>query len=329
MRETHCRQRAPLLLLLLVVLFFHLPCTAGEDVVNANGEVPDGIVEHGKGIVPPDGGAAAAARDIFDLLDQNHDGRMDREEFHHAVDEFEDFLRHHPHVQTVSWFHPRSWFAASPATTVKTGPDGKPLKKDLSFWNGFTGAVGLIVATEIGDKTFFIAAVLSMKQDRRAVFGGAILALVLMTVLSTLMGLLLPQFMDRKYTHILAGVLFGYFGIRLLWESQHMASNKVSEELEEVEEELLHQKNKKGEDESFLNDESGASPRMIPILKKPPKWIWNLPCSSARIVSMEQARRLPFVPILRRRRGDSTSIRNIFVVQNANPFSRFSCRVLL
>mgnify|MGYP006183813521 CR=1 FL=1 len=42
------------------------------------------------------------------------------------------------------------------------------------------------MATEIGDKTFFIAAVLSMWNDHAAVFGGAILALIVMTVLSTL-----------------------------------------------------------------------------------------------------------------------------------------------
>jgi hypothetical protein len=32
------------------------------------------------------------------------------------------------------------------------------------FWKGFTSGVAMILATEIGDKTFFIAAVLSMRQ---------------------------------------------------------------------------------------------------------------------------------------------------------------------
>lgn len=189
--------------------------------------------------------------DVFDLLDSNHDGHMDRDEFHHAIDEFEDFLHNHPQVQGSSWSWLPSWLTPKPHITTVNG-----VKKDLSFWSGFTSAVGLIIATEIGDKTFFIAAVLSMKQDRRAVFGGAILALILMTVLSTLMGLLLPQFLDRKYTHILAGVLFGYFGLRLLNDSRSMAAHKVSEELEEVEEELFHQKNKKGEDNSENNNDS-------------------------------------------------------------------------
>jgi Ca2+/H+ antiporter, TMEM165/GDT1 family len=198
-----------------------------EDPPPRRSHVPDATT------VPP-----AVARDVFDLLDQNHDGRMDRVEFQQAVDQFEDFLRHNPNNNNNNNANNKNRNLA-------------PLfHRDLSFWNGFTSAVAMIVATEIGDKTFFIAAVLSMKNDRRAVFGGAICALILMTILSTLMGLVLPQFLDRKYTHLLAGFLFGYFGLRLLYEAHGMAANKVSEELEEVEEELLHtkKKNKKNEE---------------------------------------------------------------------------------
>ena len=38
--------------------------------------------------------------------------------------------------------------------------------------------------SELGDKTFFIAAILAMRHSRMLVFGGAIAALGLMTVLS-------------------------------------------------------------------------------------------------------------------------------------------------
>ena len=97
----------------------------------------------------------------------------------------------------------------------------------------------MIVATEIGDKTFFIAAVLSMRHARSAVFGGAIVALIIMTILSTCMGLILPNVLPKQYTHLLGGVLFLYFGVKLIFESRGMEKDKVSEELEEVEEELL------------------------------------------------------------------------------------------
>lgn len=106
-----------------------------------------------------------------------------------------------------------------------------------AFFKGLVSSFSAILATEIGDKTFFIAAVLSMRNDRMAVFGGAILALIIMTILSTLMGLVLPALLPKKYTHIIGGLLFLYFGIKLLLDSRNM-QNKVSEELEEVEEEL-------------------------------------------------------------------------------------------
>ena len=72
-----------------------------------------------------------------------------------------------------------------------------------------------------------------MKNDRMAVFGGAILALIIMTILSTMMGLVLPALIPKKYTHIIGGILFLYFGVKLLLDSRGM-EDKVSEELEEV-----------------------------------------------------------------------------------------------
>eukprot|EP00534_Pseudo-nitzschia_fraudulenta_P000979 CAMPEP_0201116214 /NCGR_PEP_ID=MMETSP0850-20130426/561_1 /ASSEMBLY_ACC=CAM_ASM_000622 /TAXON_ID=183588 /ORGANISM="Pseudo-nitzschia fraudulenta, Strain WWA7" /LENGTH=336 /DNA_ID=CAMNT_0047380243 /DNA_START=31 /DNA_END=1041 /DNA_ORIENTATION=+ len=118
------------------------------------------------------------------------------------------------------------------------------------FMKGFTSGVAMILATEIGDKTFFIAAVLSMRQQRSAVFLGAVLSLYVMTVLSSIMGLVLPKLVPVKYTHILGGLLFLYFGFKLLFDARGMDSNQVSDELEEVEEELLHPKKDDGDEEA-------------------------------------------------------------------------------
>jgi Ca2+/H+ antiporter, TMEM165/GDT1 family len=127
------------------------------------------------------------------------------------------------------------------------------------FWKGFTSSLAMILATEVGDKTFFIAAVLSMKHDRSAVLIGAFLALIVMTILSTAMGLVLPRFMDKKYTHILSGILFLYFGVKLILDSRGMEGGKVSEELEEVEEELLQQGSKKKGDDEELGQQQQRS----------------------------------------------------------------------
>lgn len=97
----------------------------------------------------------------------------------------------------------------------------------------------MIIVTELGDKTFFIAAVLAMRHSQITIFGGAISALALMTVLSSLIGFALPSLLPREYTHYAATLLFVYFGIKLLKEGLDLVSKGEgmgpSEELEEVE----------------------------------------------------------------------------------------------
>merc|ERR1719327_2419838 len=95
----------------------------------------------------------------------------------------------------------------------------------------------MIWATEVGDKTFFIAAILAMRHARLVVFAGALGALAVMTVLSALLGLALPSLLPRTYTHYASAGLFLYFR-RLLRDARSMETGTVSEELEEVEEEL-------------------------------------------------------------------------------------------
>mmetsp|Transcript_16216 Transcript_16216/g.25182 ORF Transcript_16216/g.25182 Transcript_16216/m.25182 type:complete len:210 (-) Transcript_16216:95-724(-) len=96
----------------------------------------------------------------------------------------------------------------------------------------------MIIVSELGDKTFFIAAIMAMRHSRAVVLAGALGALALMTVLSAAAGFALPNLMPRTYTHWASVVLFFVFGIRLLREGIAMESGTVSEELEEVENEL-------------------------------------------------------------------------------------------
>jgi putative Ca2+/H+ antiporter (TMEM165/GDT1 family) len=51
----------------------------------------------------------------------------------------------------------------------------------------FFKSLALIIATEIGDKTFFIAAILAMKHGRLVVYAGAMGALAIMHLLSSFM----------------------------------------------------------------------------------------------------------------------------------------------
>mmetsp|Transcript_22832 Transcript_22832/g.45531 ORF Transcript_22832/g.45531 Transcript_22832/m.45531 type:complete len:302 (+) Transcript_22832:138-1043(+) len=155
------------------------------------------------------------------------------------------------------------WFGSAFPEALEEGSDA-----DTSFLGGFFNSWAMIIATELGDKTFFIAAILCMKHSRVPVFLGALSALVIMTVLSSIMGLILPNLMSRKYTHILAAVLFIYFGLKLLYESREMEAGKVSDELQEVEEELAINKKDDGgssspppsTNPSHLDVEGGSSP---------------------------------------------------------------------
>lgn len=67
-------------------------------------------------------------------------------------------------------------------------PSGGVNSKNLGFIHAFVAALSVIIVSEIGDKTFFIAAILSMRHSRLIVFGGALSALGVMTFLSVVLG---------------------------------------------------------------------------------------------------------------------------------------------
>ena len=56
----------------------------------------------------------------------------------------------------------------------------------------------MILVSEIGDKTFFIAAILAMTNNKIFVFISALAALYLMTVLSALLGWVVTTFIPRE-----------------------------------------------------------------------------------------------------------------------------------
>ena len=107
---------------------------------------------------------------------------------------------------------------------------------------GFTSAFGssfmVILATEVGDRTFFIAAIMAMRYSRLLVWSGAVGALVVMTVLATVVGHVAPLLISRTYTQYAAAALFLFFGVRMLRDGLSVDHAGASEELEEVEAEL-------------------------------------------------------------------------------------------
>ena len=92
----------------------------------------------------------------------------------------------------------------------------------------------MILVSEIGDKTFFIAAILAMSNNKLTVeeksildslfandqvFLGAISALAVMTILSALLGFVVTTFIPREYTYYTCTAIMFLFGVKV-WEGK-------------------------------------------------------------------------------------------------------------
>ena len=103
----------------------------------------------------------------------------------------------------------------------------------------------MILVSEIGDKTFLVAALMAMRHPRMLVFTAAFGALITMTILSALLGHAVPTLISPVITHFLAAVLFLVFGVKMLNEARKMSPDEgVGEEMREVEMELEEKEQK-------------------------------------------------------------------------------------
>lgn len=177
---------------------------------------------------------ASSEKDAFSTVDANHDGSIDRTEW-----------------TALEKNDKEGWLGSLSGA-------GRALKQDISsFAKATYSSLSMILATEVGDRTFCIAAIMAMRYARLTVFAGAIGALALMTVLSSLIGVALPTFLPHTYTHYAAACLFVYFGLRLLKDASSMSSGAISEELAETEEELgIHPDKAEGAQQA---EQDGAS----------------------------------------------------------------------
>ncbi|KAG0310331.1 hypothetical protein BGZ99_000442, partial [Dissophora globulifera] len=119
-------------------------------------------------------------------------------------------------------------------------PSGHQGGIDLSTdeTQSFFLSLAMIMVSEIGDKTFLIAAIMAMKHPRLLVFSAALSALAVMTVLSAAFGHAVPNLIPRTYTNYLAALLFFCFGIRMFFDGYYMTEEEEKHELEEVTQEL-------------------------------------------------------------------------------------------
>ncbi|SCU94887.1 LANO_0E08548g1_1 [Lachancea nothofagi CBS 11611] len=143
------------------------------------------------------------------------------------------------------------------ATTNEDASDGEdeahhPMKS-------FLLSISMIGVSEIGDKTFLIAALMAMRYTRLLVFSASATALFIMTILSGIVGRTFTSMVPQRYTQFMAGILFLVFGYKLTLEGLAMPKDMgVEEELAEVEEEIAVKDINKNNNQA----ESGGSQAM-------------------------------------------------------------------
>lgn len=114
-------------------------------------------------------------------------------------------------------------------------------KVSKGFLDAFFSSFAMILVSEIGDETFIIAALMAMQHPKKTVFLGAFGALVIMTILSTGLGIILPNLVSRTTVRKFACVLYTAFGLRLLWIGWKTTpeENSTAEEIKDVEAQLM------------------------------------------------------------------------------------------
>lgn len=153
---------------------------------------------------------------------------------------------------------------ADPASSAETGVKDGGVKSlspeeilasrgtaisDNSFFHGFIASLSVIIVSELGDKTFFIAAIMAMKHSRLMVWSAAIAALAVMHVMASFFGYA-TTVIPRIYTFYVSSALFAVFGLKMLHEGYHMSPNEGQEEFDEVNEELRKKNDEKGDVET-------------------------------------------------------------------------------
>ncbi|KAL2619875.1 hypothetical protein R1flu_000080 [Riccia fluitans] len=146
--------------------------------------------------------------------------------------------------------------AAALALTLRNAGPGALLSTVAK--SGFPAAFSLIFVSEIGDKTFFIAALLAMRHNKWLVLLGASGALSVMTVISVVIGRLfrkVPASLQTtlpigEYAAVALLLWFGLRSIKSAWDISSTPADEKSNETQEIgelaeAEEFLKQADKK------------------------------------------------------------------------------------
>ena len=187
-----------------------------------------------------DGGAAAAAAGAH-----SQDNEKENEKLEH----------HHHHGAAAA----KNKAESSESSGEEKSGELAALGTNFGFIHAFLASISVIVVSEIGDKTFFIAAIMSMKHSRYTVYSGAMLALGIMTLLSAMLGNILTKLIPKTYTYYASSFLFALFGLKMLREGWQMSHADASDEYEEASVTLRESEEKSASVNGKADLEAGGS----------------------------------------------------------------------
>ena len=153
----------------------------------------------------------------------------------------------------------------------------------------FLTTLSVIIISELGDKTFFIAAIMAMTHSRMVVFLAAISALVVMTLLSVFLGMT-TAIIPKSFTHYASIALFLGFGLKMLWDAKSMSGDEAQEEYEEVKKELA-EKNEVPQVSEVVVDSSASPPS--------PSSLSNNDSATVPLISIDSMEKDPETGLLR------------------------------
>ncbi|KAJ6789477.1 hypothetical protein PWT90_00278 [Aphanocladium album] len=181
----------------------------------------------------------------------------------------------------------------NPTTTTTKSSSKTPLADGdegiIQPFHSFILSLTMILVSEVGDKTFLVAALMAMKHDRLVVFSAAFGALLVMTVLSAVLGHAVPTLIPKRLTSLLAAGLFFVFGAKLLREGMQMDPHEgVGAEMHEVEQELAAKEKELGRGNGAMSADAlemglnGRGSRTKGRLGSPPRSPSQSPSRSSR-----------------------------------------------
>ncbi|KAJ3702923.1 hypothetical protein LUZ61_006628 [Rhynchospora tenuis] len=134
----------------------------------------------------------------------------------------------------------------------------------LSLLEGFAKSLAMTILSEIGDNTFFAAAILAMRHPRSHVLAGCLVSLIITTILSAALGYAAPNLVPRDWTHHITTLLFFVFGIWSLWEG--FTEDGDDDELAEVEAKLNADSKGKSRNKENSKDDDDLKKSKRPFL---------------------------------------------------------------